>query len=246
MTLVVIYIIWKSLAIYPIFSIALLWFLWKRFDKPMLIPLQRVLYSLACVAIILFTFMTVIDITFDIKRILTDDTTSNTFIVTNAFFALASIGLILIFFCQFWKPLWLFVSKDTNTIKVYWYKQKFFFLHKNERNPKRAYEHLQKMSELKPDDPHSWSMMSLLNEFNFDKPELADVFLEKAKQALAACENPTEIDKARVESVTGELLIHRNNPKGIEHLKKACELDPVDFLKVRYEKALEYLDSQDE
>jgi hypothetical protein len=88
-------------------------------------------------------------------------------------------------------------------------------------------------------------MLAILNERYFDKPDLADEYLAKARQALKASDNAK--DNAAFESAMGEIQMYRDNiDEGVTHFKKAYDYNPCDFNKERYEKALEWANEDNE
>lgn len=156
------------------------------------------------------------------------------------------LSFVLILTIYYRKRAWYFLTKKTRVIFCDWYMNKYLAQHIDEENTGQKYEYLQKASELKP-DVFIWSMMALFNQCFFDKPDLADEYVVKAQQILNNSEQPSQKDKATLESARGEILLRRDNiDEGLAHLKTACDLDPSGFHKEKYERALKWANEDDE
>jgi hypothetical protein len=155
-------------------------------------------------------------------------------------------GFVLILTLHYRKATWYYLTKDKQTVFTDWYMRKYRSLPTDEENVGQKYDYLQKASELKP-NVFIWSMMALFNQCFLEKPDLADEYLVKAQQALNNSKQPSQKDKATVESVRGEILLRRDNiNEGLARLKKACDLDPSEFNKDYYENALKRATENDE
>ncbi|MFZ9034289.1 MAG: hypothetical protein ACO21J_10110 [Anaerohalosphaeraceae bacterium] len=236
----IISIYWYSMW-YCVFSMWFIWICSRWFNKSAIILFARFVFLIACISTVFYTFGTIIDITFDIRTILVNDPDSSSVLtLPNGGYALLSIFFIWICYFKFWKSWWYYMTRSTKTIQAEWNVKKYHSLYNNDKDPKQAYEHLKKASELGPESIFVWCRMSWYNEFIFDNSELADEHFAKAKEALDNRKYPTDKDRGLLELTEGETLVHRNeNKKGAEHLKNAYELDPHPYIKERYEKALE-------
>lgn len=144
-----------------------------------------------------------------------------------------------------WKWCWYYLTKPTRTIKADWYMRKYFAADVNDWQ--RQYQYLLKASELKSDSVFIWSMLALFNEDRFENSSLADEYLVKARQTLSTMPNPSAQDRSLVESVTGDILLCREQiDEGLAHLKIACDLDPSDANIGHYQNTLKRLSEPDE
>lgn len=214
---------------------------YNRLDKPNSLKHMRILCKVYLIIIILLII---------VQSIQVMGFAANTrFYKPSSVFSVV-VGWASAIFCVMYyvKFCWYYLKNhDDNDILAGWYMQKYFAMKKNKDNISQAYEYLQKASECKTDSIFIWSMMAMLNERCFDKSDLADEYLTKARQVLNTLDNPTAKDKAMLESATGEILLCRDNTdEGLAHLKNACDLDPSDFNKDRYEKALKWAVEEDE
>ena len=159
------------------------------------------------------------------------------------FFSLFLLGSVLVITICYRKAIWYYLTKDKQTVFADWYMQKFFALYE-EKKPEAAYSYLQKASELKSDSVFIWSMMAMFNERYFDKSDLADKYLSKAREALKISDSTK--DKAAFESATGEILLCRDQvDEGLTHLKNAYDFNPCDFNKEKYEHALKWASEEE-
>lgn len=135
---------------------------------------------------------------------------------------------------------------DDNIVIVGWLMKRFFAL-RDKGKQEQAYEYLHKASEYQPDSVFIWSKLAFINERYFNKPELADAYLAKAKQVLHVSENPSCKDKAIFEISQGDILFCRDSiDEGLTHFKKAYDIDPCDYTKRVYEDAIKWASEDDE
>lgn len=137
-------------------------------------------------------------------------------------------------------------NRDDNKVVADWHMQKYFAA-ANNKEPEEAYRHLKKAAELQSESVFIWSMMSWYNEYHFEQSKVADEYLAKARQTLDALPYPTAKDKAIIESVAGEILLHRNQiDEGLAKVKAACELDPSEYNCKTYEEAVRWANEPDD
>ena len=233
---------------YVCFAMFFLWLYHKWAKTPVVITLLRFISFMACLATILLALITVTVYGLNIIIILfnySEYSFKEIFLGIMVFFLQICLTLICIFI--FWKAWWYYTITNKKTILTHWYMKRYFSIKKNKDNIKQAYEYLQKASEYKTDSVFIWSMMAMINEHEFERPEFTDKLLENARQVLNALDNPSPQDRAVFESATGEILLCRDNvEEGLAHLKAGCDLDPTDFNKKHYESALKWAAERDE
>jgi hypothetical protein len=84
--------------------------------------LTRFVCLIACISTIFYTFFTIIDITFDIKCILSSDPeASSRLSIANVTYALIAIGFICICYLKFWKLWWYYATHSTKKIQAQWF-----------------------------------------------------------------------------------------------------------------------------
>ena len=139
------------------------------------------------------------------------------------------------------KFAWYCLITNKQTFTADWYIRQYFSLKKlNKDNAFKANEYLEKASQYKPDSVFIWSIMATLNDMYLDNSTLADEYLVKAQSTLDSIPNPTEYDRALLQSAKGDILLGRNDiENGLGHLKNAANLDPINF-KPKYEHALKW------
>jgi len=210
----------------------------KRLDKSAFIKVIQIASLLAITATPLLISVETIRSIFLIRNILATGFMSN--IWRFALIVLGGWAFLCMNIFWFRKSWWYFIKTDIQTIQANWYLQKYVALD-NENKIEDAYQCLQKASELKTDSASIWSTMATFNERYFHKPDLADKYLEKAQEALNSLDKPSSEVKAFFELTTGDILMSRNNiNEGLMHLKNACKINPSDFNKEHYEKALKW------
>ena len=221
-------------------SIILGYFLYDRLDKPNGIKRMRLLCHVIRISTFLYIILKVVQFggLFVETKYYTHPSGFNVIMtVVTAF-----IGIYFYFrYCRYYLK-----NRDDDDVLAGWYMKKYFSIKpKNDKNIEQAYKHLQKTSELKS-DVFIWSMMAMINERCFDKSDLADGYLEKARQTLNVSGNPSIKDKAVLEATTGDILLCRGNVEdGLTHLKNASDLDPPTY-RERYEKELNWANEDEE
>jgi tetratricopeptide (TPR) repeat protein len=146
------------------------------------------------------------------------------------------VGFFFLFiFLKYWR---YYIKHDEKTILTNWYIKENFSLVKKEKY-NEAYQYLQKASGISPDSVFIWCALAYFSELFLKTPDQADQYLAKAKQVLGSFGQPTDKDKAILEHYTGTILRYRGRlQEGLEHLKKAYDLDPTPYRKKEYDSAL--------
>jgi len=147
--------------------------------------------------------------------------------------------LIVIFFLFVFRKLWLYYLKcDEKTIMTNWYIQKYLSLSKKQKYDD-AYQCLQKAGEISPNSIFIWCALAYFNEQFFKKSDQCDYYLARARQVLDSLNPSSPKDQAVFECYTGWILQLRGClQEGLEHLKKAYDLDPTSYRKKEYDSAL--------
>ncbi|MBL7215209.1 MAG: hypothetical protein ISS71_05980 [Phycisphaerae bacterium] len=207
------------------------WLIYDRLDKPNFLKRMRILcktFRLCLAFLIIFRVIQVGGLFFE----------THYYTQPSAFKIIFNCVFVIFFVWFYLKYCWYYLkNRDDNGIIFGWYMKKYVAMKKNKNSIKQAYEYLNKALEYNSDSVFIWSMRALFNQCFFDKPDLADEYLIKAQQILDNSELPSQKDKATLESVKGEILLHRDNiEEGLEHLKNACDLDTSSY-KEKYEKA---------
>lgn len=215
-------------------------FLYNRLDRPNYIKRMRSLCAVFMISVILLVIFKSIQIAglFANTRFYTQPSVLRIIIDWAVV-----VWFVFLYFklCRYY-----LIHRDDKTVMTGWYIKKHLSLCKKKKYAE-AFSFLQKASELKTNSVFIWSMMATLNERCFDKPGLSDEYLAKAHEILNKSNNPSLQDQAIVESVTGDILLSRNHiDEGLAHLKTACDLDPSDFYKEKYERALKWATKDDE
>ena len=216
------------------------WFIYDRLDKPNFLKRMRTLCKAYHIFVILLIILRVIQVAglfFETCHY----TQPSTFdIIFDWAFAIFFVWFYLKY-CRYYLK-----NRDDNSIFAGWHMKKYFAIKKNKDNIEQAYEYLHKASEYKSDSVFIWSMMAMINERCFDKSDLADEHLEKARHTFNVSDNPSIKDKAVLEAATGDILLCRDNiDDGLAHLKNASDLDPPTYQE-RYEKALKRANEDEE
>jgi tetratricopeptide (TPR) repeat protein len=148
--------------------------------------------------------------------------------------------LTVLLFLYFFKICWLgFIKYDKKSLLTSWYMNEHFSLVKQQKHDK-ACQYLQKASELCPGSVPIWCHLAYFHEVIIERSDLCDSYLAKAKALLDSSKQPADSDKAVLECYNGYIQQHRSNfQQGLEHMKKAYDLDPTSYRKSEYEKAIE-------
>ena len=228
------------LVVYMMLYILLEDYLSKRLIEPTFLKTMYISHRLTALVFFYGSAKGIFSVLHILFLLLTSRTPSRSDIISSVL-----LGFILVLTFCYRKTLWYYLIKNKQTVFADWYVKKFFSIDKNKENIEQAYAYLKKASELKPKSVFTWSMMAMLNEQCFDKSDLADEYLTKAREALKASGNAK--DKAAFELAMGEIQLCRDNiDEGLAHLKKACDLNPCDFNKERYEKALKWENEEED
>ena len=147
--------------------------------------------------------------------------------------------LVAIFFLFVFLKYWLYyIRHDEKTILTGWYLIKHSSLLKKQKFHE-AYQYVQKASQLTPDSVFIWCILASFNEHFFNLPDQCDQYLAKARLVLDSSAQPTDRDKAILECYSGYIQQHRGNlQQGLEHMKRAYDLDPTSYRKKEYDSAL--------
>jgi len=202
--------------------------------KPFFFKFMRVFWVLLFVTLLFFSCIGLFTI-FDYARRLFETHELNISELSKLIPHLCVV--VLSIFC--WRYFWYYLRNDEDTILSGWYIKRHFNLYKR-RKFEESYRCLQEASEIKPDSLPVWCLLASFAQLFLEQPEQADQYLAKARKILDSkpIENPKEI--AAVEFWFGRISQYRADHKtAIEHMKKACELDPTRFRKEKYEEALE-------
>ena len=209
-------------------------FLYKRLDRPGYVKMTRIICWLVSITSLPFIIVTVLRSSRLLDSFLYQASISN-----RVLFSMAVSWLVVVFMLTGFLKYWLYYIKhDEKTILMGWHMREHFSLLK-ERKYDEAYQYLQKASEISPDSICIWCTLALFSEQFLKSLDQADQYLAKAKQVLDSSASPSLKDQAVFEHYTGTILQYRCRlQEGLEHMKRAYELDPTPYRKKEYESAL--------
>lgn len=215
----------------------------KRLYRPSFVKVIRVLSLLAIIALPSYIFIEIIRSINLISNIIENGFKSNLWRTATNIGGWAFLYINIFWFGKAW---WYFIKTDTQIIQSTWYVQKHFDK-VQQKEYERAYEYLDKASQIKPDSVFVWSTMAVLKQLIFEEPNSANKHIKKAEEVLHSSEKATAEDKATFQTAVSQILFCRGKLKqALAHLKKAYELNPTPLRKEQYKKALKQVSEKEE
>ena len=230
----------------PIVCILVVFFaespLYKRLNKPNYIKFMRFTCSLGSLAsavfILITTLYTVVLFTpmFNNSPISKDDR-------SDLIIAWVFSIMLLYWFFKYWR---YFIFSNDNTILAGWYVNRHLDLIKKE-DFQSAHECLQKAAELEPNSVQAWGSLANFTGLFSENLQQADKYLAKAQHVYESSTEKRPEDHAVLEHYAGKIMQYRDDHEAaIAHLKKAWEIDPTPYRKKEYEKAVEWVNENEE
>ncbi len=209
-------------------------FLYKHLNRPGYVMIMRIICWLASIASLLFFIITALR-----SSRLLDSFLYHASISNRILFNIALSWLLAVFMIISFLKYWLYyIRHDEKTILTGWYLIKHSSLLKKQKFHE-AYQYVQKASQLTPDSVFIWCILASFNEHFSNLPDQCDQYLAKARLVLDSSAQPTDRDKAILECYSGYIQQHRGNlQQGLEHMKRAYDLDPTPYRKKEYDSAL--------
>jgi hypothetical protein len=214
---------------------------YKHLDKPGYIRIMQAICWLVSLASLLFLIVTALRS----SRLLDSVIYHASISFWDVFSTAMSWALAVYMIIRFLKFQLYYISHDKKDILTGWRMNQYMQEQSSllqERKFDDAYQYALNIAQLQPDSVFLWCNLASISEHFMNTPDKSDQHLLKAKEILDACKQPTDWDKAVFECYCGFIQQHRGNfQQGLEHMKKAYDLDPRPYRKKEYDKAVEMM-----
>lgn len=213
-------------------SVLIFDYLWKRLDKPTMLQKMRLLCRTEKWLLVFFVPVSLVRLTATKPSNLTVS-------------CLITVGFIAFCFYNWYRyHRYYLLNNDDRKVIGGWHYRRYHDLCVKGKF-RRAYEHLEKASEVITDNVFIWATLAFIHRNDPDH-SIADSYLTRARGTLQTSPQPANTE-ALIENVTGQILLCRKQiAESITHLKKACDLWPEnEYAQERYEEALQCLNKPD-